>query len=111
MAKQGAKKPTGQKTAAPTIPSSLPPEIPSIVFKQAIPAAPVELKTSAKVLSARINKALAAPCLLAERPVFKIRGTSVNFRSGEILVQLHDAKDSSFATEGESLWLPSVNPV
>lgn len=108
VAKCGAKRPPGQKAQEPRI--ALPPKIPAIVLKQSIPAAPVELKTSAEVLSARINKALASACLMADRSVFKIRATSVNQRSGEITVQLHKAEEAAFASEGESLWLPSVNP-
>lgn len=109
IAKRAPRKSNGPK-GAPAFPvASMPRKIPSIVLKQSVPAAPVELMTSAEILSARINKALAVACQAADQPVFKIRASSVNQHSGEILIQMHDAKDAAFATKGEALWLPSVN--
>ena len=101
---------TGRKTAPPKPSAPLPPKIPSIVLKKAIPAAPVDLNASPEVLSGRINTALATACHLADQPVFKVRATSVHQRSAEILIQLNSAADAAFAVEGESIFLRSVNP-
>lgn len=110
IAKRGAEQPTPTQGAQTRNPTSLPPKIPSIVLKQAIPSAPVELKTGAEVLSAKINSALKKACQLAEQPCFKIRATSVNHSSGEILIHLHKAEEAAFAADGQLLWLPLVNP-
>lgn len=108
IAKRGAKRSSGVDKPIQR-PVSLPPKIPAIVLKQTIPAAPVETKSSPEILSARINKALASACLSANHPSFKIRATSINQRSGEILIQMHSADDAAFAVESEPLWLPSIN--
>lgn len=63
VAKRAAKKPRNVPLPPPT---NLPPKIPSLILKQSVPSAPVELKTSAEALSARINKAIASACQLAD---------------------------------------------